>query len=62
MKKFVVLFFALLLCVSVLAASLQAVGYATADDPDPKPTVTVAPGGPDGLNTYPPTDDSNRKD
>lgn len=62
MKKLVTLFFALVLCVSVLAASLQAAGYASATDPDPKPTVTIAPGNPDSPNTYPPTKDGDRKD
>lgn len=55
MKKFVSLLLSLLLCVSLLAVSLQAVGHAA--EPDPDPTVTVIPGDPDPVNTYPPKDD-----
>lgn len=60
MKKLVTLFFALLLCVSVLAASLQAAGYASATDPDL--TVTIAPRDTDGLNTVPAEQDGERRD
>lgn len=58
MKKLVSLFLSLLLCMSVLAASLQAVGNAAAPDPDPAVTTVIAPSDPDGLNTIPPRNDT----
>lgn len=62
MKKFVSLFLVLLLCMSVLAASLRAVCDTAAADTDPKPTVTVVPSDPDGLNTVPPDKDTEGRE
>lgn len=54
MKKIVSLILALLLCASVLAASLQTVCLAAEPDPTPTPTATAEPdpvnGLPDGEN------------
>lgn len=62
MKKLTALMLALLLCLSVAAASLQTVCASDGAAPDPSPTVTVSPedpkdpvrpGAPDGVNELP---------
>lgn len=49
MKKLVALMLALLLCLSVAAASLQTVCASDGAAPDPSPTVTVNPKDPKDL-------------
>ncbi len=57
MKKFVSLLLTLLLCASMLAASLLAVGSAA--EPDPKPTVS---GEPNPVHSLPPGDDAGTRE
>lgn len=56
MKKLVSLLLVLLLCVSVLAASLQTVGRTAEADPAPASTVTAPARDPDPINTFPGND------